>query len=526
MVFGFRRKERNPEREGRKWKSQSLRILFWVSVLFQVIDVFVLKFNRANGFPISVLMYTIIAFWAFFVFKNEKSDSDQYEYSNSDYEKTHHFLNPKHILLFLMFSAFYIIVPFFFWLIPQISLPGGLNLAQWINFLLAILPIWPIYIGMKGKSAFVHIYVNIWIIIILAIFVFGFATNLSVGDIAAIGGRPSMIDAGPVFQFIVDQAANVWKNIVHVTTTTVRVDSFFGKLANVSGLNYYYGMNDKSDSGPVGLYIDNVRTIERYSYEDTPVVIWADLRGKSFTEEIRVRPSCYIEKVGPGEPDPKSFSVLGEEHDTLSCTFDSVPKGSYRAKVGATFNFETWAYVTYTFVDQEIKRSLEIQGKNVNSELDISIMPLAVYSNGPVMLGMGAQVDQPVGVDRISNSREPVLGVTVENNGGGGWTEGQAVVNEFEIQVPNDFSLINCDRWYPDKIRKPDSNLENYDIYIFKKEMSGDLRQEYKSVTCRLHIKDPDKLLSGSQKVQRTFVSRVKYNYELEKSISVTVREG
>jgi hypothetical protein len=525
MAFFGVKIKRNSEKEGIKWKSEGLRMMFWFSVIVQIIDVFVIKYDRAGAFPFSVILYLFIAAGAFFVVRKERGNSGEYLYSNNDYEQSHGFANPVHIIFFLAISAIYVALPFFFWVIPQISMAGGTTLSQWVHFFLAVLPVWPIYFALKGKSVIAHRYVNFVILGLLILFVFGFGTNLKVGNLASIGGRPMLLDAGPVFNFIIDEAANVWKNIINVGKKSMNLQFSFAKLGNLTGLNYYYGMGDKNDQGPVGLYIDNLRTMERYFYEGSPVILWADVRGKSFTEEIRVKPGCYIEKIGAGEPDPKGFSILGEEHDTMSCTFDDVPKGSHRAKMGMTFNFETWSYVTYTFVDQEIKRSLELQGKNINSELDVDMMPLSVYSNGPIMLGMGAQVDQPVGVDRLSNLREPVLGVTIEN--AGGWTEGWAHVNEFEIQVPNDFKLINCDRWHPDKTREPSSKIENYDIYTFKKsEMGGDLRQEFQSVTCRLHIINPNDLLSGSQKVQRTFVSRVRYDYEMEKSISITVREG
>jgi hypothetical protein len=526
--FGiFRRKERNKENEGNQWKSQGLRLLFWVAVLVQIIDVFVLKFNRTNGFPIAIFMYLGLAVWALVVLKKPYKNTDEYEFDDEDYENRHHIVNPFNLLVFLAISAFYVLVPFFLWLVPNITLTGGTSLADWVNFFLAILPAWPIYIGIRGKSRVVHWYVNFWIIVIIFIFIFGFASNLNVGSIVSQGGRPTLVEFGPVWQYLVDQTQTIYSNFLR-SFRTIKIDSFFIKLANATGMNYYYGMSDRSDRGPVGLYLDQVRTMDRYFYQGYPVVIWADIRGKSFTEEIRVRPECYIEKVGAGVAEPESISILGEEHDTLSCTFDNLSKGSYRASVKLWFNFETWGYVTYTFVDQEVKRSLEMQGKNVNSELDIPVLPMAVYSNGPVMLGMGSMVDQPVGISRLNpDAPGPVLGVTLDNNVGGGWSEGKisGPPDEFEIQIPNDFTLVNCDRWYPEKTREPYKTVEGYDFYKFTPAEIGDPRQEFKSVTCRLHIKDPQALLAGAQKVQRTFVSRVKYNYELEKPISIIVRE-
>ena len=281
-------------------------------------------------------------------------------------------------------------------------------------------------------------------------------------------------------------------------------------------------MIDNNEKAPVGLYLENVRLADKYAYEGYPVIIWADIRGKSFVDEIGVTPSCYIDKKGYGETDPRSITIFGEEHLTLSCTFYDLTKGSYLAKVSAPFNFETWAYVTYTFVDIETKRALELQGKNVNYELDVDHLPRAVFTNGPVMLGMASMVDQPVGIDTMYNIREPILGVTLDNL----WTEGEIErVDEFIIQVPDDFKLVKCDRWRPDTERQPSKSEEGYDFYTFSREELGDPRLGFQSVTCRLHINDPKELLAGAQKVQRTFVAQAKYLYKLEKSVRIYVRE-
>jgi hypothetical protein len=283
-------------------------------------------------------------------------------------------------------------------------------------------------------------------------------------------------------------------------------------------------MIDNNEKAPVGLYIDNVRLADEYAYEGYPAVIWADIQGKSFVEEIVVEPSCYIEKVANGIVEPSHLDIFGEEHDTLSCTFSGLQKGSYTAKVGASFNFETWAYVTYTFVDIDTKRSLEMQGKNVNYELDIDPLPNAVFTNGPVMLGMASMVDQPIGVDTAYNTKEPVLGVTLDNL----WTDpGNRIkdVTEFIIQVPDDFRLVKCDRWPSGENREPFKTEEGYRFYRFTKNEIWDPRVTFQSVTCRLQIEDPAVLLEGAQKVQRTFVAQAKYKYNLEKSVRLYVRE-
>jgi len=481
--------------------TKNLTILFWIAVLIQIIDVFILRFNRTVYFATSIAMYGILTLLAIWAFSREEG----------------HLATPRQIILFILISFFYVVVPTLLYAIPQIRVVGNTTLFDWTSFLLAILPIWPIYIGLKADIPFVHKYINFWILFLLFTFLFGVGFKLSSAHLPLIGGRPEVIQVGTVANFLWEQTTESVKNF----WDALNPSRFVNVLVNASGMNYYIAQIERTEEAPVGLYIDNVRLRDRYTYEGEPAVIWADIRGKSFMDEIRVTPTCYIDKVGEGIANPPFFSILGEEHVFFSCTFNDLKKGTYTAHVGANFNFETWAYVTYTFVDIETKRAFELQGKNINHELDIPLKPLAVSTPGPVVLGMGGLVDQPVALDLVYNTRRPVLGVTLDNywNGAGNRIES---VDEFVIMVPDDFELVDCDRGTPEVEKGAE---EGYDFYKFKREQLGDPRLGFQSVTCFLHVKNPKQLLGGAQKVQRTFVAKVKYRYNLEKRVSINVRE-
>ena len=95
-------------------------------------------------------------------------------------------------------------------------------------------------------------------------------------------------------------------------------------------------------------------------------------------------------------------------------------------------------------------------------------------------------------------------------------------VNEFVIKVPKEFELVKCDRTF---VKSSDDKEEDYDSYSFSEMDLEDLRQSFKSVTCRLNIINPVKLLGGSQKVQRTFIAKAKYIYPISKKISFYVKK-
>lgn len=476
--------------------SGSMKFLFWFSALIHVLYMIARWQDAQNAiFYIAVILYGIVFVISIFILiKNYGA-------------------NAETILVPALLGVFYVLLPYFIQIIPPMDLFGNVSLLAMVDAIIILVPFMPLYVAWKGELPLLKVYIAVMIGAVVLFLVLQVAANTSPGDLARIGGSPQVTRAGEFFDYIADSTRTSWNKFSR------NIGLIPEMLINRTGINYYTGMIDDNENEPVGLYIDNVRPADKYTYEGYPALVWADIRGKSFTGEIHVEPICYIEKKSPGIADPSYFKFYGLEHDTLSCTFEDLEKGSYYAKVGASFNFETWAYVTYTFVDLNTKRGLELQGKNINYELDIDPYPQAVYTNGPAMLGMASQVDQPIGIDIEYNTREPVLGVTLDNE----WTEGEiARVDEFVIMVPDDFELIKCDRGPPDVSRGVEPG---YDSYSFRREQLGDPRVSFQSVTCRVHIKDPVEFLAGSQKVQRTFVSRVKYYYNIQKGVRLYVRE-
>ena len=404
---------------------------------------------------------------------------------------------------------------------PDINVVASTTLADWVHFLIAILPIWPIYIGLKARIPFVHKYVNFWILFLFILFIFGVGFNLSIGSLPFT--NPTFLQAGVVVDYLVQETREVGVNVWNAVTGGWTV------FVNQSGMGWYTSQIEGNEKAHIGLYLDNVRLMSRYNYVGAPVVIWADISGQSFVDDIVVTPSCFIDKVGPGERDRNVLYIRGLQYDSFSCTFYDLPKGSYYARVGANFNFETWAYVTYTFVDNEFMSALARQGKNINYELDIDPYLKAVCTNGPVVLGMASpNLQMPIGIDTRYNLFEPIIGFSLTDRPAGSWSEGKiADVEEIILMVPNVFKLVDCDVWRPDKERPPFKTEDDIDYYRFAKEDLMDPRLEFNSVTCRLHIKDDkiDTFLAGAEKVQKTFVAQAKYTYNLEKGVRFTVRE-
>jgi hypothetical protein len=427
----------------------------------------------------------------------------------------------KTILVCFALSIVYIYLPFInISALPFVNLLsfGSVSLPGIIGFIIVFIPFWPWYISTKGDFPIMKSYLSLWLVFLVGLLFYEIVFGLNLSSFGIVAGSPQLSQATEVIHFLVEEGHKVGINIVS------SIFKLADTIQNRTGINYYMGMIEDNEEEPVGLYIDKVRPADKYFYEGSPILIWTDIRGKSLVKdsEIIVTPSCYIDQKGYAETvEPNVFHLLGEEHNSFLCTFSDLPKGNYRVKANAAFTFETWAYVTYTFVDIEMKRSYELQDKNINNELNIPLTPRAVYTNGPVMLGMGTGLDQPIGIDTQYNTREPILGVTIDDR----WTDGQIEsVSEFVIQVPDDFDLVKCDRGTP---QAGEGIVSGYTSYTLRKEDLSDPRLGFQSITCRLHIKESGlkTFLSGAPKVQKTFVAKVAYLYNLQKSVSINVRE-
>ncbi len=488
----------------------SIRILFLFSFLVHVIVVVFgwgvvpwLRVDTQTFYYGSIFLFLILIIWAGFVFR-----------SKGVYDNT------KHIVMFFGLSALYVLVPFIFAKVGslgQMSLGGGWTLQFVISLVLGLFPFWPLYIGYATGMPIASKWVNAWIIILLVVFIAAVIINFGPNKIMQITGAPTTVDMGGGFKLLVDQVTKIgttlWshlKNVPGVITGAVNRSNIMGSI------NYYTGYVDDNEKVPVGLYLRNIES-DKTSYEGSPAYIWADVQGKSFTQEIVFEPYCFIDEKNRGVPEPSRISLFGSEQDRVYCKFDGLVKGSYSVKIGGKFTFATWAYVEYTFVDQNVRRAMEIEGRNINTELDIPLRPRSVYTAGPVMLGMAPPIDQPFGIDTDYNAREIPLGITIDNL----WTEGKTErTRVFTIMVPDDFELVKCDRGEPQKTQGT-----GYSNYTFNVGTLGDIRENFLTINCRLHIIDPKTLLGGAQKVQRTFVGMAQYDYKLEKTGSIYVKE-
>ncbi len=488
------------ERKSRKTSSYSgggskpLVGVFWLTLLFHLVD------GLLYGFALDmtltrVVVYSTISLYAWMRYKDTT---------------------------FVVLSLIEVLVPVGL-IEADAFLPDpvmSILLPLWLS-----MPIFALYISLnyRRKSTFFDWWLAAWLLILLwQLITQGLAPvfpNLS-GQLDVWGMLESFGD------MLITSVEDVWTILAEgVGSIGVTVE----RGVNYATGGYYKSVVEQQQGEPVGLRIEQIRVPSDIYYEGQEVYLWADIRGKSFEDTITVYPSCSAETGVEGKTVPSEFSVFEEGAESVQCKFDSLPPGDHRVRFSAGFNFHTWSYVTYTFVDQQTKLNFLQQDKNINRELNIDSSLKPIYTPGPVSIGMSSDIPQPVGVGE--DGVNTPFGVTLENR----WTEGEIrEVKEFLVLIPEEFALQNCDLTpTEERISAPrcsegeDRCAENMVGYRFG---NVETPRRFTSITCRMTLADGmgagDVIPPGQQKAQKTFVVKAKYDYQLTEYDRVEVRES
>ncbi|MEM4260027.1 MAG: hypothetical protein QXG00_02220 [Candidatus Woesearchaeota archaeon] len=299
------------------------------------------------------------------------------------------------------------------------------------------------------------------------------------------------------------------------------------------GYGYYEGEVEKNKKENLGVYINKLDT-SMYSpfYSDSEIVVLARLRGRSFKDNMNINTSCYLKKLGTteiiekGVTDPQIVRVNIPEYsffEDVFCTFQNKSKGKYIVDFTAEFDFETWAYTKYIFVDRDL---LRIYGEKINSELDIEQKVKAVYTNGPVKIGISSEdYTMPIPINKNDLRVPGIFGVTVENKIGDGTTIGEVIgIKSIQLIIPNSLSLSNC-RPTTVTMSNPKIYPEN-DKYIFYSVNDFDLKNNaFRSVMCTLHVENYNMLLGSNPKSVKSMIIKTTYRYRLKKSATLNVED-
>jgi|FLOH01.1.fsa_nt_gi hypothetical protein len=462
-------------------------ILFLFSIAIHLFDALVNNFSRTGGnFQLLLGLYSGLTLFAiFFVYKSGFSSE----------------------------TVKIIGVSLFAFLLPFILNFFG---PPWLIAIFLAAPVWALYLFANPGDSLVLSKIGKWylfIVLILAVYVF--ATSIVVGDNISSQGIDTTQAVGILDNYFIKNTQKLWGAI---TGFPSRIQL---RINQSLGMDYFTGRVESNKDEPLGVYLEDLRATEPVFYEGNDIVLWATLSGKSFEGEINVRNRCYAgegETIRYGEMFPTEVSLFYIEQTTLECVFeDGLPSGNNKITFKSSFDFPTWGYVTYTFVDRETMRSYYSQKKDINEILDIPKIADVVYTNGPAAIGL-PNLNMPISVnseETSDNALRQVFGVTLENR----WAQGKiSHINSLEVKVPEEFSLTDCRPVEPINITRE----EDHSNYLFALQTPD---ETFTTVSCRMIINNPADFFQDALKVSKTFAVRANYNYILGDSVSVGVKK-
>ncbi len=422
-------------------------------------------------------------------------------------------------------SIFAFLIPFIF----QLPVVGPfLSRLPLLLTILTFTPVWALYIALKEESGPLHTIGKWWTTaIVIALFIIA----LAMVSLPSALGTLHPVQLGQSLRTTWTQLQDSWLTvkdrfgvIFNVREWRQRINQTFNPY-----MAYYSGQVEQNKREPLGVYITRLDPLYPKTFVNTSPLIQGRIEAKSFLDkDVLITPSCRLERAGKeawaGTPDVKEPLRLNYQliRDVV-CKFPPIPNaGTYTAVMGASFNFETWAYITETFVSRDTIEQYSAQRQDVNTALDIPRTATAVYTNGPVMLGVSAD-EQPLDID--PEAREPLqrrFGFTLDNR----WNQGEiGEVESIDVLVPEPFKLEEC---YPVEPTSKQEAEQGGAVtrYTFTKGIQTDARYNYRSVTCKLALPSKqaaEEVLAFGEKTPVTFVVIARYTYQLEKKTRVRV---
>ncbi len=444
-------------------------------------------------------------------------------------------LESKEISVFVLFYLFV-------WMFPIIKGYTGF-IPAWIYVISCLFgPIYFMFVLPHERTT-----VETWIeVIFLLILIIIFGSSIS--EIAkkqvetGEGSSPTMItETGRVLReainSIITSPRKIKEGFISLKESTQK--AWQRQIAFATG-DYYIGQVDQNAKEKLGVYIEDIKLSAPVVYEGEPISIWATLKARTLGDKIiNVNVSCKTkdkegsEIIGYTDIGKKEtlreFKIAKMEEEDIDCNFKKyeLDTGAYEIKFNALFNFETMAYLKTYFINKERQRSLIREGIDVFEQYGITdTAPTAIYTNGPIKIGMET-TQQPIGLS-ANYDNKPRLGITFDN----AWEGKIKKIRDLVVYIPEDIEIGAClDSFEPYDNIKEEEKQKGYDAYKLRDEIKEgrlfkDIEQ-FITINCRLNIplNKVSQFLGKTPITTKYFKVTVDYEYELEKGISISIKE-
>ncbi len=395
-----------------------------------------------------------------------------------------------------------------------------------------IIPIWFLFIvfytiGQK-RSTFAKIVMAIVIILYIIAFVDGAYGWANVN--AQMEGSPEEREEAKSF------LDDLWSKLKSIPGQIGK--EVTGGLEEATG-GYYQGRVEGSEEEQLGVYLENVESANKRFFENEQVVIWGDLKANTLDDPIYIYMSCESGDVEgkiipPVLSNPEylgnienGYKIQKLDQIGFECRFEpgQLKTGTNNIKVTAEFNFKTSASLKTYFMD--VERILELTKEDKFDPLGeyeiTDKKPIAGYSEGPIMLGIGT-VDPPV---KASSEAEAYshIGVTIKRQ----WPGKIKNIAELTIQIPSMLQLesSNDELFCRDEFKKIEENEEGYSVYTLTEDSIKKIKTpitQYRSWRCSITVPLASEVLGNTPVTTYEYEADAKYTYEVEKLINVYVR--
>ncbi|NQU98341.1 hypothetical protein HQ533_02650 [Candidatus Woesearchaeota archaeon] len=392
----------------------------------------------------------------------------------------------------------------------------ALDYPVWVHATLCFIPVWGLYLMFGQYSTESTRNFGTWYLIVVVILGFYGAVSSELLDVQ---GGLQQANVGESWRTIKETFGDNTKEIVKdILMLPGKIEL---KINQSLSTNYFTGQVERNKDAPLGVYLEDLRATEEEFTGGYPIVVWANIRGKSFEGAITVNNRCYARKGSHsifGKVHPTELFLYFDDSRTLECIFeenlDQFEEGTYSVTFESKFAFPTWGYIAYTFVDKDTQIAYYTQKKNINQELDIPNTAEAIYTSGPAAIGMNS-LDMPI-IVYPDNPYILTFGMTLMD----AWSQGKVEkIQTLEIRVPKE---IMFDRCYPLNFEEPVQRVDEYDIYEFDPD---GLVGSFKTITCPMKLRDPANFLGTNLKLTKTFAVEVEYDYSLTKSTNIRIKK-
>lgn len=334
-------------------------------------------------------------------------------------------------------------------------------------------------------------------------------------------------------------------------------------LAMAKG-DYYTGQVDAAAQKRLGVYLGQLHPTEPSFYESTPVSVFTTLNAETLDKPLDISLSCDataqtvpVSVAGttvdaPAIPyvlepaaipataiRPQSvLNVLTSDSFDVDCIWSkgTLKPAPYTIDLRATFGFTTRAYKKVYFMSRDRLREYRAQNIDPLANVPDRTTP-AIYTSGPLRVGMGTQQQQPGAVIQpvAIGERGDALsawGITLEN----AWEGKVLEITDVFIFIPEGIKIIDPEgqkAWLKtectalpeeEHVGCDDALVDVYRLSSEELALSWYKNLTTKNIRVHVEVADPDKALGRAPIAVQNFKASVQYTYGLGRSLPVIVR--